>query len=434
MEGALARQVAAHRRRTSGSLTVASRTHIRCPLYGFVSLDAWQREIIDYPAFQRLRRIRQLGMADMVYPSLTHCRFEHSLGTLHMATLLYDGILQRAGDRVAGMFGLNQDDHLRLRRLVQAAALLHDVGHGPFSHTSEPLMPESVKGGHEEYSAAVVREKFGSVIDGHPDNRDMSVTAEEVAAFLEGKGRPECRFWRGLLDGQVDADRMDYLLRDSLHAGVAYGRYDWPRVLLTATAVEDLDDVPVIGVEEGGWHAAEGLILARYSIFTQIYFHHTIAALEYDQRAAMESMLPDGQLPPLEEVEEFLKWDDWRVFGELVAGLGGEAGQRLLLRRPHVQVYSTSESPDRGEFETLEEVADALGPLLVARLMARRSGWYRHGPDDILVLDQHGRTVPLSRMSAPVRGLGPHLQERLYVLRENADEASRIVGRTVGER
>ncbi len=413
-------------------MSMAGKTHIRCPLYGFVSLDAWQREIVDHPVFQRLRRIRQLGMAEMVYPSLTHCRFEHSLGTMHMATSLYDGILLRARDRVEGMFGLNQDDHARLRRLVQAAALLHDVGHGPFSHASETLMPESVRGGHEEYSAAAVREKFGDVIDGHPDNRDHAISAAEVAEFLQGKGTPECRFWQGLLDGQVDADRMDYLLRDSLHAGVAYGRYDWPRVLLTATAVEDLDGVPAIGVEEGGWHAAEGLILARYSIFTQIYFHRTIAALEYDQREAMERMLSGGHLPPPDRIDEYLAWDDWRVCGGLVEGRGGEAGQRLLLRRSHVQAYSTSESPDDGEIEVLEAVAEALGSIMVARLTARRSGWYRPGPDDILVLDRHGRTVPLSWMSAPVRGLGPHRQERLYVRREDAERAYRVVDEIVG--
>ena len=410
---------------------MARTTNIRCPVYGFVTLEDWQREIIDQAAFQRLRRIRQLGMAEFVYPSLTHTRFEHSLGTMHMATLLFDGICNRARESFMAAFGSNGEDLRRMRRLVQAAALLHDIGHGPLSHVSESLLPVDRRGAsrrHETYSAGIVRHRFSDVIDNHPSNRDFGITAHEVAALLLGQDLDPARaFWRGVLTGQVDADRMDYLIRDSLHSGVAYGRYDWPRIVLTATAVEDGAGRLTIGLDERGWHAAEQMILARYSIFTQIYFHHTTAILEHDIRQVMEGMLEDGRYPGPESdsLDEYLEWDDWRVFGALAEGQGGEAGRRIRLRIPHAQAYCTVEAPGNADLEALSRVENALGPLLAARLTAERSSWYHPGADDVLIGVEGAEPRPLSSISAPVAAMLPHRQVRLYVARDSLGEAEK---------
>src|ERR1700680_7856 len=113
----------------------------RCPVYGFVQLTAWEREIISQPAFQRLRRIRQLAWTDYVFPGAMHTRFEHSLGVMHMATMLYDGIVERSPDILRSELGYNEDGLRRHRALVRLTALLHDVGHGPFSHAAEELYP-----------------------------------------------------------------------------------------------------------------------------------------------------------------------------------------------------------------------------------------------------------------------------------------------------
>lgn len=414
-------------------------TNIRCPVYGFVSLEAWQRGIVDHAACQRLRRIRQLGMAEWVYPSLTHTRFEHSLGTMHMASRMFDGIRMRGGEWLAGALGCNDSDLDRMRRVVQAAALLHDVGHGPLSHVCEPLLAGSGNRqtrSHEAYSAAIIRSKFRDVIDRHPDNRDFAVTAEEVAEFLLGENLdPAARFWRGILVGQVDADRMDYLIRDSLHSGVAYGRYDWPRLLLTVVALQGKDGRPVIGIDEGGWHAAEAMILSRYAIFTQVYFHHTVVALEHDLHAALRQMLPRGHFPAPKpaEIDAFLAWDDWRVFGALSAGEGGESGERIRTRRPHVQVYGSPETPGESDLQVLERVERALGPLCVARHDARESSWYRPGADDVQIRSASGKSRPLSEYSAPVRALRPHRQVRLYARRKDRAEAAGRVAAALAE-
>ena len=107
---------------------------IRCPIHGFVKLSAWEREIINQPAYQRLRRIRQLAWTDYVYPGAMHTRFEHSLGVMHVATLLYDAIGRNSKEVLEQEYSFKQDDFRRNEQLVRLAALLHDLGHSPFSH------------------------------------------------------------------------------------------------------------------------------------------------------------------------------------------------------------------------------------------------------------------------------------------------------------
>lgn len=119
---------------------------IRCPVHGFIPLNDWEREIIDQPAFQRLRRIRQLAWTDQVYPGAMHNRFEHSLGVMHTAGLLYDAIVRNSADILASDLGYDDAGFKRNRQLVRLAALLHDVGHSPFSHASEDLFPDQEDG------------------------------------------------------------------------------------------------------------------------------------------------------------------------------------------------------------------------------------------------------------------------------------------------
>ncbi len=133
---------------------------IRCPVYGFITITDWEREIISQPWFQRLRRIRQLAGTDYVYPGAVHTRFEHSLGVMHMATLIYDSIVNYSQDILKEALGYNDDGLNRARTLVRLAALLHDIGHAPFSHAGEELFPPCNCGKrykHEHYSAQIVR-------------------------------------------------------------------------------------------------------------------------------------------------------------------------------------------------------------------------------------------------------------------------------------
>jgi HD superfamily phosphohydrolase len=427
---------------------------IRCPIHGFIGLNEWENRIIDHPAFQRLRRIRQLAWTDYVYPSAMHTRFEHSLGVMHVASLLYDSIVSTSSPVLKQVYGYNDLGLTRDRQKVRLAALLHDVGHSPFSHGSEELFPEKpaaeaeasdVSGKpkhfrHEDYSVALVRDVFRSAIDDDEWNRrNYGITADEVAAIIEGNPMAgPALFWRDLLSGQLDADRMDYLLRDSHHIGVNYGRYDLHRLVSTARAFGEAPrdlKAPRIGISTGGWHAAEALILARYSMHKQVYFHKTRVAYDIHLRYAMQSVLPHGRYPnPTHEgLVDYLKWDDWRVLGMLGDGKGGEHGNRLLTRKHYRLVYQTRENPrnvdelEHGETE-LKAVKEALGDLLVAS-KTYVNNWYKRGSVDIPVLNERNPddVRPLSDYSSLLRGFTSSDQELLYVAPENASAAKKIV-------
>jgi HD superfamily phosphohydrolase len=228
-----------------------------------------------------------------------------------------------------------------------------------------------------------------SVIEDHPLNRNVGFRAEDITALLEGSSLAGHRlFWRDLIDGQIDADRMDYLLRDSLHAGVDYGRYDWRRLLNTVEVVmvpegeggEQRQGLR-LGVAEGGVQAAEALVLARYFMFTQVYFHKTRVAFDHHLKHALAAMLPGGQFPPPapEQLREYLAWDDWRVLGMLADGGGGEHGGRIAQRAHFREIYHTPESPNAEDLAELARVREGLGGLLQAEESAGKS-WYKCDP------------------------------------------------------
>jgi HD superfamily phosphohydrolase len=403
---------------------------IRCPVYGFISLNTWEREIIEQPAFQRLRRIRQLGWTDAVYPGAMHTRFEHSLGVMHMASLLYNGVQERCGDILRSEYHYNDSGVRLYGQLIRIAALLHDLGHGPFSHAVEELAPFNSDGAgrrryrHEEYSTAIIRKHFREVIENHPENTNYRFTVEDVCGLIEGKAAAgSAAIWQELVSSQLDADRIDYLLRDSFHAGVEYGRYDWRRLVNSVELVRDPESDPWrLGVSDGGRHVAEGLIIARYMMFSQVYFHKTRVILDYHLHHAVEELLPNGVFPaPVgNDLDEYVKWDDWRVLGAFAQGLGGEHARRLKDRDFFRSVYETPEVPNAADEVRLSNAWLALDGLTPVRCDATKS-WYKVGSDDLPVASSNmgGRTMLLSECSSIVRQMVPSRSIRIYVSREN---------------
>ena len=192
-----------------------------------------------------------------------------------------------------------------------------------------------------------MKTRLRSAIEDHPLNNNYGFKADDIAALLEGSaGAKQGIFWRDLIDGQMDADRMDYLIRDSHHCGVQYGKFDMHRLISTVKAIPRTDvRPPRLGISDGGWHAAEGLVLARYFMFTQVYFHKTRVAFDIHLRGALKEMLPSGVFPKPagKDLESYLSWDDWRVLGSLADGAGGEHGARLAKRNQYKRVYATPE-------------------------------------------------------------------------------------------
>ena len=213
--------------------------------------------LIDTAEFQRLRRVRQLGLGYVAYHTAEHSRFTHSLGACHLAT--------RILAKLSADFTITED----VRIAVRTAALLHDVGHGPFSHVVEGILDFH----HEDFTVeAVLSEdtEIGRVLRGFSPG-----LAENVADIIRGTFRPMAL--GQLVSSQLDADRMDYLLRDSLMTGVKYGIYDleW---IIKSIEINEADDQLYISAQ--GLYAVEGYLQARYYMFKQVYFHRTLRAAE----------------------------------------------------------------------------------------------------------------------------------------------------------
>jgi hypothetical protein len=421
---------------------------IRIPVHGFVTYSDWERDIINHPVVQRLRRIRQLAFSEHLYPGSVHTRFEHSLGVMHIATLLYDALAERYAEFLEDRFNVERGSP-RTRRLVRLAALLHDVGHAPFSHTSEMLMPENMV--HEDYTAQLIRHELRDVIEDHPENKhNLGIKADEVASFYRGDPSygSELLFWKELVTGQLDADRMDYLLRDSLHCGVDYGNFDLHRIIDTVVLVEDNRAESAggirIGIDEGGMHAAEGLILSRYFMFTQVYFHPVRKAYDYHAGECVRHVLrqqgedsesatlPDPSLP--EGRRAFLRFDDSEIMGS-IKNLNGNAHAEAILNHRHDRcVWSTPEVPAKSEIDSLNNTK----ALLESKGISNWQGdadkeWYKIGPTEILIGESNSKqkipsvSIPLSSKSDVVAKIPESRKRMLFVSVDRTVEANAII-------
>jgi hypothetical protein len=225
-------------------------------------------DLIDTPEFQRLRRIKQLGLALFTYQGAEHSRFAHSLGVLHLMTR----VLDRLGER----HKIGEED----RAVARAAALLHDIGHGSFSHVMEKVLNFH----HEALTVEAVlsnETEVGRVLRSYAPNMP-----ERVASVIEGRFQPAAL--AQLVSSQLDVDRMDYLLRDSLMTGAKYGIYDleW---IINALAIDEANDR--IYVEARGLYAVEEYLQARYYMFRQVYFHRTLRSAEAVLRSTLRRAL-----------------------------------------------------------------------------------------------------------------------------------------------
>ena len=267
------------------------------------------------------------------------------------------------------------------------------------------------------------------VIENHRANNNYGFRAEDISGLIEGGAAAgRAAIWQDIISGQLDADRMDYLLRDSHHAGIEYGKYDWRRIVSTVQLVPDPESGTLrFGVSESGRHAAEALIIARYMMFNQVYFHKTRVILDFHFHRAMKSLLPDGAFPPPtpDGIQQYLEWDDWKVVGKLAAGEGGEHGDRLRNRDFFRQVWKTPEFPSYKDAELLKKVDEALGDMVAARCSASKS-WYKVGDPDLPIATKLG-TRPLSQESTIVGSLQPTNLTYLYVAPDDRAKADEII-------
>lgn len=229
------------------------------PVYGFVSVPRGLLcELINHPAFQRLSRIRQLGMSALVYPGATHTRWAHSLGAYHLMREAFRALKEK------GVFVFDVEEEG-----AEIAILLHDIGHGPFSHVLEHTLIEHLS--HEEITRALMRRL----------NRELG-GALGMAIQIYSDEYPK-RFLHQLICSQLDTDRLDYLCRDSFYTGVREGNIGAARLIKMLSVADDR-----LVVEGKGLYSVENYLMARRLMYWQVYLHKTAVAAEEMLRAALE--------------------------------------------------------------------------------------------------------------------------------------------------
>jgi len=271
------------------------------PVHHFIELEPAEARLLDTPALQRLRRLRQLGLAYLAFPSAEHSRFSHALGALAVGTRAFDELL-----RYGRKFFTNEADVAYQRRLVRAALILHDVGHGPFSHACEAVL--GIK--HEERTRALLElPRMRDVL------ADLDVEIADILELVVGGAHNRYPVLTEIVSGpNLDADRMDYLLRDAYFTGVSSGRYDSEQ-RLGSWRVDPTAGGPVLGIDSRGVVALESFGLARYMMFATVYVHHTTRMFE---RILQDALLELWSNPAsLDDIGEILQWDDFRVMNEL---------------------------------------------------------------------------------------------------------------------
>ncbi len=289
---------------------------IRDPLWNTIRLDPAAVRIVDTAEFQRLRYIRQLGLAHLVYPGATHTRFDHALGVYHLTVTALRHLRERGGVPSEVWEG---------QELVPYAALLHDIGHYAFSHALEELDTDEIRADHEEaskhfFASPVLRDALAPLGQGAPDRIHDLIRGES--------GLP----LRGLVSGSLDLDKMDYLRRDARFCGVPYGEVDVDRLLQGLTLLPDPETGKYeVGVQEKAVAALESLLFAKYQMFRNVYWHHGVRAATALYKRVVEEAVRAGLLDPDELMgptdEELLYEINRRALED-----DGEVAERLAQR------------------------------------------------------------------------------------------------------
>jgi len=345
---------------------------IRDPVHGAIPVDAAELDIIDHPVVQRLRGIRQLGFSHLAFPGATHTRFLHSLGAMHLAGRAFDACFR--------------DDpfpstarRLALRRCVRMAALCHDLGHPPFSHAVEfalppldalALKPENGGGGgrratHEDFTLLLVT--ASSLSDAFAASFDF--TAAHVAALVSPQVQVEDDFFvesgcdlRGLLSqlisSELDVDRLDYLVRDSVFTGARYGEIDTAWLISHLTRHVDADDRVCLALDGRALHALDDFMIARFHMFVMVYFHQKSVAYEEMLKRSLATSRPDWTLPA--DAEAYARTDDAWLW-DLVRRQDDPWARRLVGFDPYKVVFEAHGTAEQAALAQRTDLLERAG-------------------------------------------------------------------------
>lgn len=393
--------------------------NIRDPLYGFIDLNKIESEILDTSPFQRLRFICQLGTTPFVYPTGCHYRFEHSLGVLKLSSRLIESLKYRK-------LKLKEIDE----KIFRLSAMLHDIGHSPFSHVGEDMMLFKKGFDHEEMTIKIIEESIiAKIIKKNLDKDSLN----RIKFISTGKGKPITDLdilFTTLLTGEAGIDRMDYLLRDSYYLGVAYGKFDLERIF--ETILYDSNINPHILWEEGGKHAIEQFILARYFMFLEVYFHKTRRILDYHLSQSIKECLKEtikSENYPI-DINDYMKWNDIIVLNWMIEHKDNNYVKRILKRDFFKKIDKESKehpsSEEMLQWEILEtKLRNKFGGDSYYIDKAEKSP-LKYEKTDIAILLKN-RPVQLQKISTLVASLKPIKKYRIYAEKDKRLEITEFI-------
>ncbi|MBT7154233.1 MAG: HD domain-containing protein [Deltaproteobacteria bacterium] len=423
---------------------------IRCPIHGSISISQKELVLVNSPFFQRLRYISQLGFTSFVFPGAVHTRFSHSLGVMHLAGRVYDQLTQNRYHTLEDHYSKEQLAYFR--RILRFSALLHDVGHPPFSHAAESLLPDysaldfpkhlkqnrTGQSTHEDFSHLMVYHLA------HSASLLSMEEAEDVIGILSKNQQPSERMNDAagnpmiypllcqLINGEIDVDRMDYLLRDSYYAGVPYGKFDLERLISSfSCCLEENLNRYLLAIDGEGVPSYEIFLLARIHMFYQIYFHKSLGAYRhYLKKAFQENEITlqiDGSL------EEFLNLTETALLEEFRQKRDHKWSGRIFNRVPAKNLIRVQDGEEK-KLDQLQVVKKLLEEKGIETIISYSSNQYssqiqnrKNDQETILVIDEAfgSRTIlPLAEKTALLGEVEKQIEiTQLYVHREDYDQA-----------
>ena len=436
------------RHQTTGAKALAKRHHeFRDPIHTFIRASSAERAIIDSPYYQRLRDIHQLSLSHLIYPGATHKRFEHCLGVMELAGRLYDVITDpdNIHPRIRELdfvHDRNSRDHWQhFRTTVRMAALCHDLGHLPFSHGPEDLLPV------DEHGIKWTHERIGYDIIMLPEMKDLwkNLHVDPATVAKLSIGVKECNqfdksikfdLWETILSeivtgNALGVDRMDYLLRDSHHMGVAYGKFDHYRLIDTIRILpkDNESDEPDLGTDVGGLPSAEQMLLSRYFMFTQVYFHHIRRAYDIHLVEFLRKWLLGGKFSV--DIAEHQMLTDNEVLAAMHEASRDKnhpahVEAKRIIHREHFKVlWSRNPIDKKRNIDSIDCIykaaAGKFGPDSVRKDAYRKN----KGANSFPVLQDDGRITDAMATSEALSKIPVDNLEYIFVNRQHEKEAKR---------
>ncbi|MFB0560608.1 MAG: HD domain-containing protein [Candidatus Lokiarchaeia archaeon] len=325
---------------------------IKDPIFGYINISYDEKKIIDTEPVQRLRRIRQLAGSEYVYPAGVHTRFEHSLGTMYLAEQLTNSLAQKV-----------EINPIEIS-MSKIASLLHDVGHGPFSHLFEALLIRHLEKTHEDFTTWIIKNsELKDIIN------NLGLDTKKIARLAVGKlGEKKRLFLDQIIVSAVDVDKCDYCIRDSYHTGGDFDSIDIFRLIYTMDILNGN-----LAVNLNSISTLETLLIARLELFKTIYFHKASRAAQIMYETAMEKANEELEFMNFKSVDDYLKLDDYTMWSMLDQCKASREiidclKKRKLLKVAYERIsfakdeaFSTIMTKDRVRQQIEEEVAEKAG-------------------------------------------------------------------------